>query len=254
MLLRVRKKHFIVTAAHVFDDWNIMPIPLNITDDVNGNRLFPIGEVTLRRCPTADPRNRPDDPYDICVCDVSQATAGRIAAGNRFRFLKLSDVDPWDKQHPRSWYTVFGFPGELNETEFAPNVLGSNACAYATFLYLGERGEIPWNDADRGVGILMDYGPSTTRNDSGQTVIPPLPSGMSGGGMWRVAEYRTNMGGWRLKSFKLIGIQSAIYEPVQVLRGTRIEHALGFIYRGHEDFRPEIERHYGLADQGTLRS
>ncbi len=249
VLLRVRTRHFILTAAHVFDNWSTRPIPINITDGVNGNLLFPIGEVTLRRSPTADPRDRPaDDPYDICVCDISQATAERIVVGNRFRFLELTEVDPWDKQDPRSWYTVFGFPGELNRTELAPMVLGSNACSYATFLYLGGRGEIPWNDADRGVGILMDYGPNTTRNDSGQTVIPPHPFGMSGGGMWRVAEYGTNMGDWSVKSLKLIGIQSAVYEPEQALRGTRVEHALGFIYRGHEDLRSEIERHNGQEE------
>lgn len=203
-----------------------------------------IGEVTLRRSPTADPRNRlVDDPYDVCVCDISQATAERIVAGNRLRFLGLSEVDLLDKQDPRSWYTVFGFPGELNQTEIAPKVLGSNACA--TFLYLGERGGISWSDVDRGVGILMDYGPNTTRNDNGQTVIPPHPCGMSGGGMWRVAEYGTSIGDWNVKSLKLVGIQSAVYESEQVLRGTRIVHALGFIYRGHEDLRPEIECHFG---------
>jgi hypothetical protein len=249
VLLRVREKHFILTAAHVFDNWNTMPIPLNITDGVNGNPFFPIGEVTLRRSPTANPRNRlADDPYDICVCDISLATAERIAAGNRFEFLKLSEVDAWNKQDPRSWYTVFGFPGELNKTEVEPKVLRSNACAYATVLYLGERGEIPWSDADRGVGILMDYGPNTTRNDSGQTVIPPHPCGMSGGGMWQVVEYGSNMGDWSVKSLKLVGIQSAVHELEQVLRGTRIEHALRFIYRGHEDLRPEIEYHYGKEE------
>lgn len=249
VLLQAHNKHFILTAAHIFDNWSTKPIPLNISDGVNGNSLFPIGEVSLRRSPTADPRNRlADDPYDICVCDISQATAERIAVGNRFRFLELSEVDPWDKQDPRSWYTVFGFPGELNQTELAPNVLGANACAYGTFIYLGERGEIPWTKADCGVGVLMDYGSNTTRNDSGQTVIPPRPCGMSGGGMWRVVEYETNMGDWSVKSLKLIGIQSAVYQSEQALRGTRVEHALGFIYRGHEDLRPEMERHFGREE------
>src|ERR1019366_4732742 len=52
VLLKVREKHFILTAAHVFDKWQTRPIPINITDRVNGNHLFPIGEVTMRRSPT----------------------------------------------------------------------------------------------------------------------------------------------------------------------------------------------------------
>jgi hypothetical protein len=80
VLVRVYTKHFIVTAAHIFDNWKTRPVPLNITDGVKGNPLFPIGEVTLRRSSTADPRNRlNDDPYDICVCEISQATAERIS-------------------------------------------------------------------------------------------------------------------------------------------------------------------------------
>src|SRR5262245_58491660 len=106
------------------------PIPLNVTDGVNGNQLLPIGEVTLRRSPTADPGDRlATDPYDTCVCDITSEAAERVVAGNNYRFLELREVDPWDKEDPRSWYMVFGFPGELNPGEIAPNVLGANACA-----------------------------------------------------------------------------------------------------------------------------
>lgn len=42
VLLRVRKKNFILTAAHVFDNRITRPIPLNITDGLNGNPLYPI--------------------------------------------------------------------------------------------------------------------------------------------------------------------------------------------------------------------
>jgi hypothetical protein len=183
VLLQILDAHFILTAAHVFDRWATRSIPINITDGVNGNGLFPIGEVTLRRSPTNNRNNRlVDDPYDTCVCDISRATAEQIAAGRRFRFLDLSEIDPWGEEDLRGWYMVFGFPADLNRDEIAPGVLGSNACAYASFVYGGERGNIPWRYADRGVGILMDYGPSTTRDDAGQLVAPPPPFGMSGGG------------------------------------------------------------------------
>jgi hypothetical protein len=245
VLLRVCETHFILSAAHVFDNWP-RPIPLHITDGVNGNQLFGIGEVTLRRSPTSNPADRLiDDPYDVCACEISHATAERICAAGAFKFLELSGVDPGDQQNARSWHMVLGFPGDLNQAELAPGVLGSVACAYATFLYLGERGIAPLEDAKRGIHILTDYGPTTTLDDSGQNVIPPDPRGMSGGGMWRIAEHGIDMGDWSLKHLKLIGIQSAYYEEEWVLRGTRIEHVLGFIYRGYEDLRPEMELHYG---------
>jgi hypothetical protein len=76
--LRIRDEHFILTAAHVFDNWPSKPIPINVTDGVAGNPWSPIGEVALRRPPTISPSDRlADDPYDACVCDISKATAGR---------------------------------------------------------------------------------------------------------------------------------------------------------------------------------
>ncbi len=141
VLLKVREKHFIVTAAHIFDNWETQPIPVYITDGVSGHATFGIGDVIICRSQTNNPHNRLiDDPADVCVCDISQETAEKIVTGNNFRFLELNELDPWDKEDPRSWYMVFGFPGELNQGEVAPNMLGSNACAYASFLYCGERG------------------------------------------------------------------------------------------------------------------
>src|SRR4051794_24315164 len=84
VLLAVQGKHFILTAAHIFDGhrWKSRPLPLSITDRVLGNKLIPIGDVTMRRSPTVDPTDRlHDDPYDSCVIDLSPETAQRIIAG-----------------------------------------------------------------------------------------------------------------------------------------------------------------------------
>lgn len=246
VLLRILDRHFILTAAHVFDGWSTPSVPIHITDGVKGNELFPVGDVMLRRSPTSHPDNRlVDDPYDACVCEISLGAAERIVAGGRMRFLELDELDPWGQEDLRSWYTVFGFPGELNKTEPVPGVLGSNACAYASFIYGGERGNIPLTDKDHGVAILLDYGPTTTRDDADQAILPPPPYGMSGGGIWRVAASGKETDAWTSKDLKLVGIQSSVYDTMHVLRGTRIQHALGFIYRGHEALRTEFERQFG---------
>jgi hypothetical protein len=248
VLLEVQGKHFILTAAHIFDGhrWKSRPIPLSITDRVIGNQLFPIGEVFMRRSPTADPTNRlANDPYDSCVIDLSPETAKRITAGDNMRFLGLEQLDPWSGQDPRDWFTVAGFPGVLNQVAVGPDVLRANPCFFTTFVYCGERGNIPWTDADQGVGILLDYGQTTTEDDEGNPVAPPDPRGMSGGGMWRIARHGCDMGKWTLSDVRLIGIQSCYYLDEFVLRGTRVEHALGFIYRGHKDLQEEFNRQFG---------
>jgi hypothetical protein len=246
VLLQAGEKHFLITAAHIFDDRSVLPIPINLTDGVPGNMLIPPGEVLVRRSPTKDPTNRLEsDPYDICICDLSRETAKRVVSGGEFRFLGLDELDPWAPEDLRSWYMVFGFPGDLNPSQAGVTALRSNALALASFIYGGEKGNIPWTDADRGVGILLDYGPSSTRDDAGQPKAPPAAFGLSGGGMWRIAEHGCDMGTWTIRDLKLIGIQSAIYSDFHVLRGTRIEHHLGLIYRGHPDLRDELERHFG---------
>ena len=236
VLLRVGDKHFILTAVHVFDAFQMRPIPVNITDGVVGNPLFPMGEVTLRRSPTAMPGQRlKDDPFDTCVCDISRKPRTRSLPAT----IQVSGTErdrSMDDHDARGWYMVLGFPSKLNEEDLGPKVLGAVGFAYATFIYLAERGVDPLRRAIPGVQILMDYGPNTTRDDDGKTVSPPPPYGMSGGGMWCVAKHGINMSDWTIQDVKLIGIQSAVVKKEQVLTGTRIEDLLGFIYRGTKTF------------------
>ncbi len=209
------------------------------------NPLIPMGELTMRRSPTADPTNRlADDPFDLCVIDISQETAQRITASGMMRCLSLGELDPWADQDLRDSFTVAGFPGVLQDEPGTDSITAS-ICFFTTFLYGGKRGNVPWSDADRGVGILVDYGDTTTESDDGQRTSLPDPRGMSGGGMWRIAQYGCDMANWSLADVKLIGIQSCFYTDQLLLRGTRIEHHLGCIYRGHEDLRPEFDRIYG---------
>jgi hypothetical protein len=140
---------------------------------------------------------------------------------------------------------VFGFPGQLNAPLTGSNTLTSNSCAFASFIYGGERGNIPSTNSDKGVGIFLDYGTHSTRDDAGRSVLPPAPYGMSGGGIWRIASSGIEMTTWSIAALKLIGIQSGVYPDHQVLRGTRIEHAIGIVYRACPALRTEIDEHFG---------
>src|SRR5207248_2120079 len=152
-----------------------------------------------------------DDPFDSCVIDLSPETARRITAGGQMRFLGLGELDPWAEQDPRDWFTVAGFPGALNREVVGPDVLRASPCFFTTFLYCGERGNIPWTDAYGCVGILLDYGQTTTEDDDGHPATPPDPHGMSGGGMWRITQHGCDMGKWTVTDVRLIGIQSCYY-------------------------------------------
>ena len=70
---------------------------------------------------------------------------------------------------------------------------------------------------------------------------------MSGGGLWRIAEFGCQTDEWSLNSLKLIGIQSSYYLNEQVIRATRVQHLLGMIYRGHENLRSEMESYFEVS-------
>lgn len=240
VLLQVGEKSFIITAAHTFDARRTADLPLWVTDGVVGNKLVPLGEVLIRTSKTKDPHHRTDEPFDMAVCELSRETATQIAV--RKRFLRLNDVDPWDRQHPQTWYMVFGFPTALGSGDPATQSIVPAAVALATFLYCDERG--PVERYDKEVGIALDFDSTNIRDDHGNPAIPPYPGGMSGCGIWRLVEAGTDAMRWSLDSVKLVALENTL-KPNKVLVGTRIRYALQMIYRNHTDLRPVMEMHFG---------
>lgn len=245
-LLQIGDKFFLLSAAHVFDahHWPPGRIPLNVTDGTR--EIFAIGDVTLIRSQTKDPVNRfDDDSFDIAVCELPKATADKIASGGRFRFLRLNEIDPWGPLDPRDWFMVFGFPGVDNPPVPITQAISSTGFAYACFLYIGERGDIPLTQNEQWAVIFLDYNAITTRDDNGNPATPPDPRGMSGAGIWRLAKHGSDMKSWSIKDVKLVGIENSNYSDRHILRGTRIECALQFIYRRYRELQPVLDLHYG---------
>lgn len=245
VLLQIAEKHFIISAGHTFDARRMLDLPMWVTDGVVGNKLIPLGQVTIRSSETNVPYRRTDDPFDTAVCELSRETGAKI--GVEKRFLRLNDVDPWDRQEPRSWYMVFGYPTELSPADEAAKSINSHACAFATFLYCDERGAV--SDYDKEVGIALDFDSTTIRDDAGNPAIPPRPHGMSGCGIWRLVEAGTDARLWTLDDIKLVAIQHTIKLEQSVLTGTRIRYALQMIYRNHVDLRAVMEMHLGANAQ-----
>jgi hypothetical protein len=241
VLLQIAEKHFIVSAGHTFDARRMLDLPLWVTDGVVGNKLLPLGQVLIRSSETKVPYDRTDEPFDIAVCELASDTAAQIAVHKRF--LRLNDVDPWDRQEPRSWYMVYGFPTKLSPPDEATRSINANAVAFATFIYCDERGALARYDKE--VGIALDFDPATIKDDAGNPAVPPHPGGMSGCGIWRLIEAGTDMRRWKLDDIKLVAVDHTLKSKQKVLVGTRIRYALQMIYRNHPDLNPVMEMHFG---------
>jgi hypothetical protein len=241
VLLQVAEKHFIISAGHNFDIRKMLDLPLWVTDGVVGNRLLSVGQVLVRSSETIVPYHRTDELFDMAVCELSGEVSTQIAAQKRF--LRLNDVDPWDRQEPRSWYMVYGYPTKLSPPDEATQSINANAVAFATFIYCDERGEL--DNFDMEVRIALDFNEATMTDDGGQPATPPDPDGMSGCGIWRLVAAGTDTRRWNLDDVKLVAINHGWRKRTKVLVGTRIRYALQMIYRNHLDLRPAIDFHIG---------
>jgi hypothetical protein len=241
VLLQIADRHFLVSAGHTFDARRMLYLPLWVTSGVIGSKLLPLGQVRIRSSDTKVPYDRTDEPFDIAVCELSGETGEQIAVNKKF--LRLADVDPWDRQEPRSWYMVFGYPSVLSPQDEVTKSIDAKAVALATFIYCDERG--PLDSYDKEVGIALDFDAATMKDDDGNPAIAPHPGGMSGCGIWRLAEAGTEIGFWKLDDVKLVAIEHTLKTSQKVLAGTRIGYALQMIYRNHADLRPVMEMHFG---------
>ena len=241
VLLEIGDKSFIVSAGHTFDARRIADVPLWVTSGVAGSKLIPLGEVLIRSSETNDPVDRTDEPFDIAVCELTKETAAQITVEKRS--LRLNDVDPWDRQEPRSWYMVFGYPTKLSPPDAVTRSINANAVALATFIYCNERR--PLERFDKEVGIALDFDSATIRDDDGRPAGPPHPGGMSGCGIWRLVEAGADTNLWKLDDVKLVAIEHTLKIMQKVLVGTRIRYALQLIYRNHLDLRPVMELQFG---------
>jgi hypothetical protein len=239
-LLELGDKNFILTAAHTFDALTALNLPTFVTNSVHGAKLIPFNKVGICRPNTKDPFHRTDDPFDICVGDLPAEIVNELKKGKRF--LHLNQLDPFERVNVHSWYCALGYPTEMNQSDYRKRAL-SYACTYNTFLYRGERG-LP-ERFDHSVEILLDFHEDRNTNDDGTKGPLTDPHGMSGCGIWRLAQGGCVMEAWKPEDIRLVGIQHGWDTVHHVLRGTRVGFAIQMIYKSHADLRQAIEFHYG---------
>ena len=120
---------------------------------------------------------------------------------------------------------VFGYPVERFALNPIRHELVSRALLYVTTLYEGERG--PWDEDETYTAqyaVDLDFSPQSPVGTVGQKVKQPTPKGLSGGGIWILAESRESP-----VPIVLVGIQHRWHKILQSLRGTRIVGLTGEI-------------------------
>jgi hypothetical protein len=242
MLLQVEGTRFLVTAAHVTDEffcerWKQIFFATPTEDD-----LLPV--ITVRYCRSkrqSDP-NREDDPLDLAVLELRPDVADKLSA--TMRFVKLSELELDPEKLKDGKYLVNGYPHFRAEKDEMDQTIVAENMPYFTGLHDMSRFPSPnISPADHivlGVNRTDDASGPWDRLDLDET------HGISGGGMWRVLDEGEPIESLDWRKAKLVAIVTdrsdpEVMGPVQYLRGTKFKHAVKFIYEGWPELRPAVE-------------
>lgn len=240
VLLQIADKHFVLTAAHVLDLRHRHNLPLGISNGVGGHSLIPFQQIPITASAIPESGDRNDDCFDIGVGELPQSIVEELRLGKQF--LHLRDIDPYDKQERTSWYFLLGFPSAANPTNVQARVVSYHGFAYGCQLYSGDRGELPRFNRD--VEIALDFGHLRKKDEDGNPIEAPPPRGLSGCGIWRLAEPGVSIASWNSGEKRLVGIQHTWNKDLQVLRGTRINYVFRLIRRKYPELLPAFRLNY----------
>jgi hypothetical protein len=242
VLLQVEGTRFLVTAAHVTDEffcehWKQVFFGTPSADD-----LIPV--LTVRYCRSkkrTDP-NREDDRLDLAVLELRPEIADKLSGFMRFATLSDLELNPDKLNNGR--YLMIGYPDFRAEKDEMDERIIAEVLPYFTGLY-DMQGDLPPNisPADH---LVLDVNREHEVGSVWYGLNLDETHGISGGGMWRILDEDQPIESLDWRQAKLVAIVTDRSDPdgigpVQYLRGTKIKRVINFIYEGWPELRPAIE-------------
>jgi hypothetical protein len=176
-LLEFGKARFLVTAAHVHDEYTENQVALYVA---TAGALL---ELPQRFHTTVAPPSgkRDDDRLDFAFIRLTDTLADEVAKG-RF-FLPFSLIDANDRLKSRAHYMFTGFPGSREKTNY-----GEKKVKPQRFSFTGETVS-PKRMLDLGIAaethIAVEFHREQVFDEQGKSARFPRAKGMSGGAVWR---------------------------------------------------------------------
>ena len=242
VLLQVEGTRFLVTAAHVTDEffceqWKQIFFGTPSEDD-----LLPVTTVRYCRSKKQTDPNREDDSLDLAVLELTADVADKLSASMRFVTLSELELDP-DKLKDGK-YLVNGYPDFRAEKDEMDRTIVAQNLPYFTGLY--DMGRVPAPNISPADHIVLDVNRMGEAGGLWDRLDLDETHGISGGGMWRVLDEDQPIESLDWRQAKLVAIVTdrsvpKVMGPVQYLRGTKIKHAVGFIHHGWPELRSAIE-------------
>jgi hypothetical protein len=239
-LFQIADQHFVVTAAHVIKLAHEHDKTIGISGD--SNSLISVHGNWISS--TSDSE---DDPFDVAIYLLPDNTIQRLS---QFRFFRLADVN-FSEQSKTTIFTVFGHPEiwslpSHNEKEKVQlKGLEYTACTYERsnealigydhryhLLLDAEAKQVTWTD-----GSVAEF----RRKDGTDATFPLDLKGMSGGPVWTIGDLDIPPQSWPRVAPSLVGVQTGVYQPSQVIRVTRWVAVTTLIYAAFPELRSVLD-------------
>jgi len=171
VLARFGDDHFLLTAAHVLDNFLDYDLYFGSGQKVK----FLEGSPICTLPPTG--RGRKEDKFDLGIVHLSRETVKDMEEGD---FLILSDLDILDTPTPSRFYMFAGYPATRNKRSIGEEV---KAVLYTFLASPGTLKDYQSADLDPTSSLLLRFNKKKLWCPSGPVTGPDI-FGVSGGGVW----------------------------------------------------------------------
>ena len=205
VLLRIQNLHLLVSAAHVFDDFDKLLIPVN-----NGKFMFhPGGEIIINSPKTF----REDDNLDIGVLILDLESINELKS--TYKFLEHEQISINHVFDETQDYMIFGFPSTWSNRSATRKSF--HIRPFYNFANPVNNSEYEKFNRKHYLNIIVEYNRKYAINAKSKSLsYGPNLHGMSGCGLWNLSSFpKVKLVGimtdWPIKNRKrIIGIRMDI--------------------------------------------
>jgi len=223
VLYRIGDRHFVLTAAHKLRAKVENNTPLYVSVNAENVDPIPLAGATFV--------SSDGDERDVAAIYLPPDLAQEI--GKNKTFLRHHQISHESIQR-RTPYVIFGYPGDWSGHVIAEKHIMSMGMAFATFEH---EGEIDTDFAYRPeVHLAVTFTRDAIKAIDGQKDKLPKPLGVSGCGIWQVADRNEN--GIRVRTadtMTLMGIQHNWSPRYGYVLATKIGYLLAIINQQFPD-------------------
>jgi len=238
VLYAIAHHHFILTAAHHLRAIVRCNIPLFIPQADPSAPALPLMGADIHT-------TEEDSGRDVAAIRLPDDIVSELHSTKGF--LRHSRIDQADDGE--GLYVVFGYPEAWTGSASPPQII-SHPLIYVSRPYRGQRYPETFYHPD--VHIVLEFDQDAIDALEGARVRLPSPKGISGCGIWRVADWRADsIRRWSPTDIRLVALQHRRIadHDRRYVQGTWIKHALRLILDSYPDLGDSMSLVYPRGHQ-----